>query len=111
MQIQNLTFEQFVGAIAVILVLIGVYKTVMDAIKTWREEKKRREQPVSNLEQTVQEHEQKLKNDHDRLNTLEESNRIIMRAMMALMGHEINGNSTDKLKSSYDEIQRFLIDK
>lgn len=111
MQIQTLTFEQFVGTIAVILVLIGVYKTVMDAIKTWREEKKRREQPVNTLEQTVQEHEEKLKNDHDRLNTLEESNRIIMRAMMALMGHEINGNSTDKLKSSYDEIQRFLIDK
>ena len=32
-----------------------------------------------------------------------------MRALMALMSHEINGNSDDKLKQSYDEIQTYLI--
>lgn len=66
---------------------------------------------MSDLEQTVNEHEEKLKRDHDRLNSLEESNRIIMRAMMALMSHEINGNSDDKLRASYEEIQKYLIEK
>lgn len=111
MQIQTLTFEQLIGTVAVILILVGAYNTLMTAVKTRREEKRRREQPVSDLEQTVNEHEEKLKRDHDRLNSLEESNRIIMRAMMALMSHEINGNSDDKLRASYEEIQKYLIEK
>ena len=36
---QNITFEQLVGLMAVALVLIGAYNTIMSAIKTHREEK------------------------------------------------------------------------
>ena len=111
MQVQALTFEQLVGAAAVILLLVGIYNTVMSAIKTAREEKKRKNQPVNNLEETVRDHAEKLKRDHERLNTLEESNRIVMRALMAMLSHEINGNSVDGLRKSYAEIQQFLIDK
>lgn len=107
----SVTFEQLVGLMAVALVLIGAYNTVMSAIKTHREEKKRKDAPVTTLEQTVQKHDERLGRDHERLTELEESNRIIMRALMALMSHEINGNSDDKLKASYDEIQQFLIQK
>ena len=107
----NVTFEQLVGLMAVALVLIGAYNTIMSAIKTHREEKKRKDAPVNNLEGQVKEHDERLKRDHERLNELEDSNRIIMRALMALMSHEINGNSDDKLKASYDEIQKFLIEK
>ena len=108
---QNITFEQLVGLMAVALVLIGAYNTIMSAIKTHREEKKRKDAPVNTLEEKVNKHDERLSRDHERLNELEESNRIIMRALMALMSHEINGNSDDKLKASYDEIQRFLIEK
>lgn len=111
MQIQTLTFEQLIGTVAVVLLLVGAYNTVMNAVKTRREEQRRREQPVSNLEDTVQHHEEKLARDHGRLNQLEESNRIQLRALMALMSHELNGNSNDALKASYDEIQKFLIAK
>lgn len=111
MQIQAITFSDVLLAAAVILLCVEVYTKVMGAIKTHREEKKRKEQPVSTLEQTVQQHEAKLRNDHERLNNLEESNRISLRAMMALMSHELNGNSNDKLQASYEEIQQYLIDK
>ena len=83
----------------------------MSAIKTAREEKRRREQPVSSLETLVQHHDEKLIRDHERLNGLEESSRITLRALMALLSHEINGNSDEKLKASFDEIQKFLIEK
>ena len=107
----NITFEQLVGLMAVALVLIGAYNTIMSAVKTHREEKKRKDAPVNTLEEQVKKHDERLSRDHERLNELEDSNRIIMRALMALMSHEINGNSDDKLKASYDEIQRFLIEK
>ena len=109
MQIQALSFEQLVGTVAVIFLLVGVYNTIMNAIKTAREEKRLREQPVNTLENTVEDHTEKLKNDHERITQLEESNRIIMRALMAVMSHEVNGNSTEKLQNSMNEIQDFLI--
>lgn len=107
----DITFEKLVGLMAVALVLIGAYNTIMSAIKTHREEKKRKDAPVNTLESTVKEHDERLKNDHERLTDLEKANRIQMRALMAMLHHEIDGNSVDGLKQSYDEIQQYLIDK
>ena len=108
---ENITFAQLVGLAVVVLVLAGAYNTIMSAVKNYREEKKRKDAPVNTLEETVKKHDEQLKDDHERLDDLEDSNRIIMRALMALLSHEINGNSDDKLKASYDEIQQFLIQK
>ena len=93
------------------LVLVGAYNTIMSAAKNYREEKKRKDAPVNTLETKVNEHEEKLKNDHERLTDLEDSNRIILRALMAMLSHEINGNSDEKLRASFDEIQKYLIQK
>lgn len=109
--IGDLTFNTFVVALVVVLLFIDVYIRVMTAVKTYRDEKRRKNQPVNNLEAKVDEHEEKLKKDYARLNELENGNRIMMRAMMALLSHDINGNSTEKLKESLDEIQQYLIDR
>lgn len=107
----DITFGQLAGLAALILVLVGAYNTIMNAVKNYRDEKKRKDMPVNTLEEQVKQHEEKLKRDHERLNELEESNRIIMRALMAMLSHEINGNSDEKLQSSFDEIQAFLIER
>lgn len=111
MSLKDITPDSLFLAFLVVLALLGAYITIMNAIKAWREEKQRRDAPVNNLEEIVNEHDQKLRRDNDRLKELEEGNRIMMRAMMALLSHDINGNSTDKLKQSMDEIQRYLIEK
>ena len=87
---------------AVALVLIGAYNTIMGAVNTHREEQKRKYAPVNKLEEQVKKHDERLERDHERLNSLEEANRIQMRALMAMLHHEIDGNSTDGLKQSYD---------
>ena len=107
----DVTFEQVIGLLAVVLLLIGAYNTIMTAIKTHREEQKRKDAPVNTLEASVKEHEEKLGKDHERLTELEDSNRIIMRALMAMLSHEINGNSDEKLREAFDEIQKYLIEK
>lgn len=108
---EGVSFEQLRNFVVVVLVMVGAYNAIMTAYKNWREEKKRKSQPVSNLEAIVADHSEKLKQDHERLTELEEGNRIIMRALMALLSHDINGNSDDKLKASFDEIQKYLIEK
>ena len=109
--IDGLTFTNLAIALAVVLVLMDMYLKVMSAIKAYREEKHRRNHPVSSLENKMEEHEQKLKKDYERINSLEEGNRIMMRAMMAMLSHEINGNSVDKLAESMDEIEEYLLNR
>lgn len=111
MKITDITFEQLLLLLAVVLVLIGAYNTIMTAVKTHREEKRRKDAPVNTLEHTVHEHGERLNRDHERLNDLEEANRIQMRALMAMLHHEIDGNSTDGLRKAYEEIQQYLIDR
>lgn len=107
----DVTFGGVITALVVVLLAIDVYIRVMTAIKAYREEKKRREQPVNTLEDKIEDHEQKLQKDYRRINELEEGNRIMMRALMAILSHDISGNSVDKLKASMDEIHNYLVNR
>lgn len=49
--------------------------------------------------------------DLKEIKILEESNRHICQCMVALMDHEITGNSIERLKNARDDLNRFLIDK
>lgn len=112
---QDLTFEKIVGAVAVILVMIGAYNTIMTAIRNHREEKKYKDSPLVKLSEQVERHDSMLANDKkriddlfERLKRIDEQSTIMLRSNRALLSHGINGNSTDKLKDSMDEIDNFL---
>ena len=66
-----------------------------------------------NIDMSNWQHEtdEKLKRDKERLDILEDGNRVICRGILALLSHEINGNSSDKLKASQTEITNYLIDR
>lgn len=108
---KDLTFTDLTTAGAVLLIFLGAYNVLVSAIKNHREEKKRKAQPYAELEEAVKQHEQRLKNDNERLHELENSNRIVLRANKAILGHMVNGNSVDKLSASIQEIDQFLIDR
>ncbi len=118
MNIAELTWSHVITAAAVLVLLLTVYTLAMNALKAWREEKKRKNTPVNDLEAKVQEHTAKLEkhdglldNDKKRLDAIDEQQRILMRGIMALLSHEVNGNSIDKLKASLAEISDWLIRK
>lgn len=67
--------------------------------------------PQNELQEWQHETDEKLKRDKERLDVLEDGNRVICRGILALLSHEINGNSTDKLKASQSEITNYLIDR
>ena len=52
-----------------------------------------------------------IKDHKERIEALEEGNKIICKALMAMMSHEINGNSIDKLQKAYDAMNEYLIDR
>ena len=107
MKLETLTFTDVMLVVAIMVLVITTYNTIMSGVKNMREEKKRRDAPVDNLSERVNDnaaklaaHDRMLKNDKERLDDQEKHNRIVMRAMLAMLSHEINGNSTDKLQAS-----------
>ena len=118
MSITDVTFGQLVGAVAVILVLIGIYNQVMTALKNAREAKRLRESPLADLTTRVDRHDEMLARDKARLDRLEaqgadleDQTRILLRALKAMLSHELNGNSVDKLRESLNEIDDYLINR
>lgn len=118
MSLTDLTFGQLIGAVAVILVLIGAYNQIMAALKNHRDAKKIRESPLHELTSRVDRHDEMLALDKTRLDKLEaqgtdlqEQNRIVLRGLLAMMSHELNGNSVEKLRESLAEINNYLINR
>lgn len=96
-----MTFMIVAAALAAFVLLI---LNIAEKIKASRK-------PKTDLEHWQSETDAKLKNDKDRLDVLEDGNKVICRGILALLSHEINGNSTDKLKASQSEITNYLIDR
>ena len=113
---EQLTYDKFLTALVVILLIAGAYNTIMTAYKTHREEKRLRDSPVTKLTERVDRHDELLAKDKDRLDSIEArigdmgtESTIMLRGVRALLSHEVNGNSTDKLEASLSEIDDYLI--
>ena len=93
----------------VIITLGGAGAIVISLIKWLRK-------PDNTRDETLQRHEQLLDNDNKRLKALEEgqlemqeANKVLMKSMLALMSHAIDGNHMDELKKTRDDLQEYLI--
>lgn len=118
MTLKDVTFEQLIGLAVIIVILAGTYNTIMAAIKNHMEAKKRQNAPVDTLTARVDAHDKMLANDKrrieemdERLSSLKTESAMTLKGVRALLSHEINGNSTEKLKESYDNIDNYLINK
>ncbi len=104
---ENLTLEQIRDAVIVLVAVLAFVVLLGNFIKTVKGWK----QPHDNLEAWRRDVDEKLNRDNRRLNDLEEGNRVICRGILAMLSHEINGNSKDKLISSQQEITNYLIER
>lgn len=72
--------------------------------------------PDINRDEKLKGHDEKLDNDNRRLNDLEkkqveteEALQILMKSMLALMTHSIDGNHTEELEKARDDMHDYLI--
>lgn len=117
--------------------LIVLADKVMDVFRKKQERDKLKGQPGERLAENISEKvlkkleprfneiDRKLANDktlidshtlaisehRENIKAIETGNRVLCRGILALLSHEINGNSTDKLRDSQKEITDYLIDK
>ena len=90
-----------------LLWLTGFIASCWGVVKIIKEIKK----PNEDLRIQVKENTQKIEKDYERIESMEETNKVLCECILALLNHEITGNSIDKMKESRDKMEKHLIQK
>ena len=69
----------------------------------------RHRKPDKNRDEMIKKHSEQLDNDNRRLKELENGNKVIMQALLAIMSHELDGNHTTQLQQAHDSLKEYLI--
>lgn len=134
--IEGVTPGMLWTALIVLIAAAGLYVLYGKVRETYQRNKKLKDvegkvadkisaKVLENLEPRFAEIEKKLSNDNTRIgertreleehrkrmDSMETGQRAICRGVLALLSHEINGNSVDKLKEAQTGISNYLIDK
>ena len=96
----TITWEIILAIAGGIVVLYNAFKAILSAIT-----------PFKKMKDKIDKHDELLDNDNKRLFSIERSNQMLCKSMLALLDHEITGNSVDKLKNVKSEMQNYLIEK
>ncbi|MBQ9657139.1 MAG: hypothetical protein IJV31_00025 [Clostridia bacterium] len=102
-------FEEIKNFILVLLALCGAVITMGGAINlllNWKKQSK-----VVQHEKIISNHEERLKDLERDKKEKEGFTKVMCNSMLALLNHNINGNSKDKLEKAKEELQDFLISK
>lgn len=104
---ESLTLPQikdFIIVAVAILAFIVLLGNVIKTLKDWRK-------PGMSEAEWRRDVDDKLDNDNRRIKSLEDGNRVVCKALMALLSHEINGNSNDKLQKALSDLNDYLIER
>ena len=104
---ESLTFVQIRDFAIVLIAIMGFIVLIGNVVKTIKEWRK----PGMSEAEWRREVDGKLNNDNKRIASLEEGNKVVCKALIAMLSHEINGNSKEKLQEALSGLQNYLIER
>ena len=104
-------WQFFLAFLASIITMGGAGAVMFKVYNYFKKPNTERDSTLKNINGRLEKHDEKLDNDNRRLKELEDSNKVIMRSMLALMSHAIDGNHTDELRKARDDMQEYLLGK
>lgn len=96
--------RSFVVVLAALVVFVG---GILSVAKNWRDLRK----PSADQQKWRNDTDAKLDKDNKRLTVLEDGNKVLCQGMLAMLNHEITGNSIDKLRKAQDLMNEYLINR
>lgn len=93
---------------AVILIRNGA-AAVIDLIKWWKAPNADQDKRIEALEHATAELQREANAIRTRLDTNDDGMTIMYKSLLALLGHGIDGNNVDEMRSAKQEIQNYLI--
>jgi len=115
--LEQITFDGLKNTVLVLLAFAVAIYTIGKAIETIKGWRKPKADAEEDTKATLADHAKKLDTDKRRIDCHDEQigdirdmSRAMCWALKAILSHEINGNSTDKLKSANDKLDAYLIE-
>lgn len=102
---------QIVAFAAAMITISSAIAIIINLISKLREPDKLRDEKIKLLENRVSELERANRDKDDKFDGIEEGNKIIQTALLALLKHSLNGNDTDALKKAEEDLEKYLINK
>lgn len=93
----------------VLLAICGAISVIGGAINlllNWR-----KESTIAKHDKALKDHEIRIRKLEDDSKEQDEFIKVLCNSVLALVSHEINGNSIDKLQNAQKELQDFLVNK
>ena len=97
------------GALIGLASLVGAINQIVDTYNRLKKPGKAQDDRLTQHDNEIVDINRKLANDKAKLDAQEESNRLIMRSIMALLSHGLNGNNVAEMKKANDQLQEYLI--
>ena len=104
-----INFNQIQDFFVVLMALLGFISVVAGIINIVR--KWRKESVATKHEGMLQDHEVRLQKLENKTKEQDEFIHVLCTSILAIVSHEINGNSKDKLEKAKSELEKFLINK
>ena len=97
------------GICGAITCISGALAVIVKAVTAAKQPNKTQDQRLDSIEKRLNAHDKLFEKDNCRIKTIEEGNRVTLRALLALLSHAINGNNTDELKKAEADLSEYLI--
>lgn len=114
----DITFSQWQTFCIVLLVLLEFYNLIVKTRQNHRTETALRDAPAKQVQERMDAYDKTLKEIMDRIDKLERKDtehvaesRLILRGLLALTRHGVDGNNIQGLKDYQAELQSYLVDK
>lgn len=101
----------FLGACMAVATISGAGAALGSWLKKAKQPETEREQRISKLEETVARHDSFFRSDKNRLDEIENGNRVTQMALLALLDHGIDGNNLEQMKQAKEDLQRHLVER
>lgn len=99
------------GAAAALVLLVNAWEKIMAVVHALRAPDTAQDDRLAALEQDVGQIKKYLDNDKHSIDRLTEGDRVTKHAILALLGHGIDGNNVDEMTQSKRELEKYLINR
>jgi hypothetical protein len=112
---ENVTFAEIAAVVLAIASAIVLLANAAGAIvKAWKAAKApndKQNDRLDALEEWRKEVDGKLNSDHSHLTSIDSGNRVMQRALLALLDHGIDGNNIKQMQDAKEDLQDHLINR
>lgn len=111
----EITFES-VGVVILALAgaisaIGGAVKMIVDGVKAVKAPNKNQDNRLDAAEKDIKDIRVILDKDKKRLDNLDDGNRVTQRALIALLGHGLDGNNQKQMQAAKEELESYLINR